>query len=77
MIRVGALLAVLALPSGPSAQAEPYAAARIDWTQVDVAVVPDTTGASWSGSCRRGSITRASNPTRMASAPEKADRRCC
>ena len=44
MIRVGALLAVLAVPAGLSAQGDPYAAARIDWTQVDVAVVPDTAG---------------------------------
>lgn len=44
MIRAGALLATLALTTGLTAQADPYAAARIDWTQVDVAVVPDTVG---------------------------------
>lgn len=43
MIRVSAILVVLALPSGLPAQADPLAPSRLDWTQVNVAVVPDTT----------------------------------
>lgn len=44
MTQLGALLIILALPSALFAQVDPYAPARLDWTQVDVAIVPDTTG---------------------------------
>lgn len=47
MKRLGPLLAALAIPLGLSAQADPYAVGRLDWTQVRVAIVPDTIGGVW------------------------------